>query len=190
MTDGPDSGPDVPELGAERVRLRRLALADAPGLHEAYADPGSMRFWDALPSRDIAETEARIRRSTSAEPSWYAAWAVLATRDDAFIGMVNYHARQSWNRRLAVGWILSPRFEGRGYMTEAMHALLRHCFDGLGTHRVEAEIEPDNVRSVRLAERLGFRREGLLRDRLCVADEPRSIWMYALLQPEWNAPCP
>jgi ribosomal-protein-alanine N-acetyltransferase len=180
----------VPELGAERVRLRRLALADAPGLHEAYADPGSMRFWDALPSRDIAETEARIRRSTSAGPSWYAAWAVLATRDDAFIGMVNYHARQSWNRRLAVGWILSPRFEGRGYMTEAMHALLRHCFDGLGTHRVEAEIEPDNVRSVRLAERLGFRREGLLRDRLCVAGEPRSIWMYALLQPEWNAPCP
>jgi [ribosomal protein S5]-alanine N-acetyltransferase len=190
VTDGPDSGPDVPELGAERVRLRRLNPADAPGLHEAYGDPGSMRFWDALPSRDIAETEARIRQSTSADATWYAAWAVLAKRDDAFIGMVNYHARQVWNRRLAVGWIQTPRFEGQGYMTEAMQALLRHCFDGLHTHRVEAEIEPDNLRSQRLAERLGFRREALLRDRLCVAGEPRSIWMYALLQPEWNAPCP
>ena len=72
-------------------------------------------------------------------------------------------------------------------MTEAMHALLRHCFDGLRTHRVEAEIEPDNVRSKRLAERLGFRREGLLRDRLCVAGEPRSIWMYALSSPSGSA---
>jgi ribosomal-protein-alanine N-acetyltransferase len=190
VTGAPNNAPDVPELGAERVRLRRLNLADAPGLHEAYGDPGSMRFWDALPSRDIAETEARIRQTTSADPTWYAAWAVLAKRDDAFIGMVNYHARQPWNRRLAVGWILNPRFEGHGYMTEAMRTLLRHCFDALQTHRVEAEIEPDNVRSVRLAERLGFRREALLRDRLCVAGEPRSIWMYALLQPEWNAPCP
>jgi [ribosomal protein S5]-alanine N-acetyltransferase len=190
VTDGPHSGPDVPELGAGRVRLRRLTVADAPGLYEAYGDAGSMRFWNAPPSRDVAETEDRIRRSTSVDATWYAAWAVLAKRDDAFIGMVNYHARQTWNRRLAVGWILAPRFEGQGYMAEAMHALLRHCFDGLQTHRVEAEIEPDNLRSTRLAERLGFRREGLLRDRLCVAGEPRSIWMYALLQPEWNAPCP
>jgi [ribosomal protein S5]-alanine N-acetyltransferase len=190
VTDGPDSGPDVPELGAGRVRLRRLTVADAPGLYEAYGDAGSMRFWNAPPSRDVAETEDRIRRSTSVDATWYAAWAVLAKRDDAFIGMVNYHARQTWNRRLAVGWILAPRFEGQGYMAEAMRALLRHCFDGLQTHRVEAEIEPDNLRSTRLAERLGFRREGLLRDRLCVAGEPRSIWMYALLQPEWNAPCP
>lgn len=190
MTGAPDSGPDVPELGAGRVRLRRLTVADAPGLHEAYADADSMRFLNAPPSRDIAETEARIRRSTSAEPTWYAAWAVLATQDDASIGMVNYHARQPWNRRLSVGWILSPRFEGHGYMAEAMRALLRHCFDALQTHRVEAEIEPDNVRSTHLAERLGFRREGLLRDRLYGAGEPWSIWMYALLQPEWNAPCP
>jgi [ribosomal protein S5]-alanine N-acetyltransferase len=190
VTDGPDSGPDVSELGAERVRLRPLNVADAPDLHAAYGDADSMRFWNATPSRDIAETEARIRQSTSADATWYAAWAVLAKRDDAFIGMVNYHARQAWNRRLAVGWIQTPGFEGQGHMTEAMRTLLRHCFDGLETRRVEAEIEPDNMRSVRLAERLGFRREGLLRDRLCVAGEPRSIWMYALLQPEWNAPCP
>ena len=150
MTDGPDSGPDVPELGAERVRLRRLTVADAPGLHEAYADAASMRFWDALPSRDIAETEARIRQSTSADATWYAAWAVLAKRDDAFIGMVNYHARQVWNRRLAVGWIQTPRFEGQGYMTEAMQALLRHCFDGLHTDRKSTRLNSNHLPTSRM----------------------------------------
>jgi RimJ/RimL family protein N-acetyltransferase len=72
-------------------------------------------------------------------------------------------------------------------MREAMAALLRHCFDDLDTHRVEAEIEPENAASIRLAERLGFQREGLLRDRMFVAGEPRSVFMYALLQPAWSA---
>jgi hypothetical protein len=88
---------------------------------------------------------------------------VLATQDDAFIGMVNYHAWQPWNRRLAVGWILSPRFEGHGYMTEAMRAMLRHCFEGLQTHRVEAEI--GRTTSVPLSRRTAWLSpRALLRD--------------------------
>ena len=82
--------------------------------------------------------------------------------------MINYHARQPSNRRLALGCILIPRFQGRGYTQEAVGAVLAHCFTTLNTHRIEAEIEPENVRSVRLAQRLGFQREGLLRDRLFV----------------------
>jgi len=54
-------------------------------------------------------------------------------------------------------------------------------------HRVEAEIEPENAASIRLAERLGFQREGLLRDRMFVAGEARSVLMFGLLQPEWTA---
>ena len=112
--------------------------------------------------------------SLSVDPQWHATWTVLARRDgqlpdDQFIGMVNYHARQPWNCRLALGWILIPRFQGRGYMQEAVSAVLSHCFTTLNTHRVEAEIEPENVRSARLAQRLGFQREGLLRDRLLLA---------------------
>jgi RimJ/RimL family protein N-acetyltransferase len=72
-------------------------------------------------------------------------------------------------------------------MQEAVRAVLAHCFATLNTHRIEAEIEPENVRSVRLAQGLGFQREGLLRDRLFVADRPRTIQMYSLLRSEWGA---
>ena len=181
-----DESPPVPELLTERLRLRRLSLDDVPGLHLAYGDPDAMRHWDAPPSRDVTETEARVRQSLTADTIWHAAWAVLMRDSDQFVGMVNYHARQPWNRRLAVGWILVPQFQQQGYMQEAMRSLLPHCFDTLETHRIEAEIEPDNQRSIRLAERLGFRREGLLRDRACVAGEARSICMYGLLHPEWK----
>ncbi len=178
----------VPDLETPRLRLRRLVLDDAPGLHEAYADAATMRFWDALPSGDLAETARRIRTSLDANPVWHAAWAVLRKDEGRFIGMVNYHARQAWNRRLAVGWILVPGARRRGWMTEATVALLRHCFGALEAHRIEAEIEPANGASEGLAERLGFQREGLLRDRAFVGGEPRSVGMWSLLRPEWQEP--
>ena len=182
---------EVPALDTARLWLRCLKIADAPAAHQAYGDPEAMRYWDMPPSIDLEETERRLTRSLSVDPQWHATWTVLARRDgqlpdDQFIGMVNYHARQPWNRRLALGWILIPRFQGRGYMQEAVSAVLSHCFTTLNTHRVEAEIEPENVRSARLAQRLGFQREGLLRDRLFVGNQPRTQQMYALLCSEWR----
>jgi ribosomal-protein-alanine N-acetyltransferase len=176
-------------LVTARLRIRRLAPEDAPGLHLAYGDADAMRFWDGPPSRDLAETEERIRRSAYVDPSWHAAWALLASPDEQFVGMINYHGRQDAHRRLALGWILVPRYERQGYMSEAVRAVLAYCFETLHVHRVEAEIEPSNIRSIRLVERHGFRREGLLRDRVWAGGEPRTIMMYALLRPEWNASC-
>jgi len=181
----------VPDLDTARLRLRCLMIEHAPAVHLVYGDPEAMRYWDMPPSIDLQETERRLTRSLSVDPQWHATWTVWARldgllTDDQFIGMVNYHARQPWNRRLALGWILLPRFQGRGYMQEAVGAVLGHCFTNLNTHRVEAEIEPENVRSARLAQRLGFQREGLLRDRLFVADRPRSQQMYGLLRSGWG----
>jgi [ribosomal protein S5]-alanine N-acetyltransferase len=178
--------PPVLEFETERLRLRRLTVEDAHNLHRVYGDAEAMRYWDAPPSRDVAETEQRIQRSLSFDATWQAAWAVLTGEDDMFTGMMNYHARQPWNRRLAVGWILAPQFWGRGYMKEAMQVLIAHCFEALGTHRIEAEIKPENLRSARLADRVGFQREGFLRDRAFVSGRPRSIWMYALFRPDWD----
>lgn len=176
----------VPDLHTNRLALGRLVVEDTPGVHEAYGDAETMRFWDQPASPDLAETERRIQGSVSVDPQWHATWAIRALAGGHFVGMVNYHARQPWNRRLALGWILVPRFQGLGMMREAVAAVLPHCFGTLDTHRVEAEIEPENTRSARLAERLGFQREGLLGDRLFVAGQPRSIQMYGLLRPAWK----
>lgn len=175
------------QLAAGRVSLRRLRETDAPDFHQAFGDPEAMRFWDAPATRDVAETESRIRHSLSADPDEHAAFAVLLRDGCTFIGMVNYHARNTAHRRLGVGWILVPHYAGQGYMSEAMTALLSHCFGALLTHRVEAEIAAENSRSVRLAERLGFCREGLLRDRMQVGGVTRSMAMYGLLAPDWHA---
>jgi RimJ/RimL family protein N-acetyltransferase len=174
--------PIIPVLETLRLLLRPLEASDAASLHEAFGDPETMRFWDSLPSRDLAETTDRIRQSLEASPTSHAAFAVTWRADDRMVGMANYHARHPGNRRLAVGWIVARPWRRQGIMREAMPALLGHCFDSLAAHRIEAHIEPENIPSVRLAESLGFMREGLLRDWMFVDGTPRSVYLYALLR--------
>ncbi len=167
----------------ERLKLRPLAPSDAKGLHTAYGDPDAMRFWDCAPSRDLAETKARIPRNTP----HFAMWAVLSRDTRRFLGMVNYHHRHAGHRRLAIGYILAREHWRKGLMSEALVPFLDHCFGALASHRVEALIEPGNVASRALAEKLGFSSEGLLRDHLCVEGRYRSVIMYSLLANEWRA---
>jgi [ribosomal protein S5]-alanine N-acetyltransferase len=170
-----------------RLSFRPLGTDDIAPMHAAYGDSAAMRFWNAPPSADMAETGMRVAYSITAHPDHHAAWAALRRSDGRFVAMVNYHHRETRNRRLEIGYIVLPEFWRQGYGREAVSALLGHCFGALDVHRAEALVEPGNAGSVRLVERLGFRREGLLVDRLCVAGAFRSPLMFALLAPDWRA---
>ena len=175
-------------LETPRLRLRALLESDAEALHQAYGDAETMRFWDAPASRDVAEKPPPVsvaRAASVRTSSWHAAFAVTLREDDRVVGMVNYHDRRPWTRRLAVGWILARPWWRQGLMREAVPALLRHCFNSLDAHRIEARIEPNNIASIRLAERIGFLREGLMREWMFVGGEPRSLCLYALLRTDW-----
>lgn len=186
MAQGTSPAPAYPALSTERLLLQPLQESHAEGLHPAFADPEVMHYWDLPVSRSLDETRRRVRFSMSFSPDWHRAWVVSSRGGATVMGLVNYHHRESWNARLEIGYLLGRAHQGRGYMGEAVARLLAHCFDDLGTHRIEVTIEPTNRPSIRVAERLGFQREsGLLRDRLMIGGEPRSVVMYALLKPDW-----
>ena len=181
----------APILATPRLLLRPLVAADSTGLHEAYGDGEAMRFWDLPPSRNRAETAVRIGWSLAASADWHAAWAIVRRADGRVLGLVNYHHREAWHRRLEIGYILARAHWRQGFMGEALPVFLDHCFGALATHRVEAMIEPGNIASLRLAEKLGFRREGgQLRDRLYVAGHYRSLLVYGLLATDRRAARP
>jgi len=76
--------------------------------------------------------------------------------------------------------------QGRGLMTEAIGLVLDHAFGPVALHRVEANIQPENARSIALVRRLGFRREGLSRGYLLIGGEWRDHERWAILSDEWK----
>jgi ribosomal-protein-alanine N-acetyltransferase len=112
---------------------------------------------------------------------------VVESSNVRLVGVVNLNEIVRGSFRSAyLGYYSFVPFAGRGYMSAGLAAVLRRAFGELGLHRVEANIQPDNRDSLRLAKRLGFRREGISRRYLKVAGRWRDHERWALLAEEWR----
>jgi ribosomal-protein-alanine N-acetyltransferase len=171
-----------PTLSTPRLRLRQFRAEDADAMHRCFTDAEAMRFWNHLVHTKRIETERAVRRCIDCTPSYYRFWAVADGKTDRCLGMVTYHHGHIRNKRVEIGYIIDPAHHRKGIATEAVSAMLDFCFGELGLHRVQAFTHPDNTASRKLVEKLGFRREGLLRDNLRVGDDWRDDVLYALLQ--------
>lgn len=170
-----------PILSTQRLRLRQFRAEDADAMHECFADPAAMRFWNQPVYTKRIETERSVRNFIDCTPSYYRFWAVADAGTDRCLGLVNYHDGHIRSRRASIGYMIDPARHRQGIATEAVSAMLDFCFGALGLHRLQAFIHPDNSASIALAEKLGFRREGLLRDNLRVGDLWRDDLVYGLL---------
>ena len=86
-----------------------------------------------------------------------------------------------------LGYQIARAAEGRGFMTEALHASNAFAFDSLRLHRIMANYRPENGRSARLLDRLGFVREGIARDYLFIDGAWRDHVLTALTNPRFEA---
>src|SRR5712671_752333 len=174
-----------PTFETERLRLRPFRTSDARALHALYGDVENLRYWGVDPSPDLGNTRKMLRWHIAFHPFHYALWAIEEKKSRKMIGMINYHRRDRRERRVDVGWMTLPRVQGKGYMAEAGRALLRHLFDTLKIHKVEALIRAENKPSAALAKRLGFRLEGgPIRDRWFKDGRWHSVMLYGLIEGE------
>jgi RimJ/RimL family protein N-acetyltransferase len=115
------------------------------------------------------------------------AWAVAERDNDRLIGTTTLFSLAGAHRRAEIGYSLVGSHQGRGLAAEALRTAIGHAFGDLGLERIEADVDPRNEKSWQLLERLGFRREGLLRDRWRVDGEVCDSYLYGLLRPEYVA---
>ena len=88
---------------------------------------------------------------------------------------------------MALGWVVDPDFQGRGYATEAARAVMRFAFDEICAHRVYAQVDPRKAASVALCLRPGMRLEATLIEREIFKGEWGDLAVYAVLEREWAA---
>lgn len=178
--------PAIPEFAGPRIRLRALDARDVDALFALYSDAQVMRYWSTPPWRERAQAVAHVERMRHerTEAEFYP-W-VATLDDDVLIGTCSLFAVNRAHARGEIGYALRSPWWGRGLAQEMLGLALTHAFDAIGLNRVEADIDPGNIASCRLVERLGFTREGLLRERWRVDGGVQDTALYGLLAREWR----
>ena len=175
-------------LQTARLDLRPLAPADAAGLFALKSDAVVQRYGSHTPWSDLQQAVDYIERDRrSMAEGQHAQFAIARREDGAMLGTCTLYALDAQCRRAEVGYALLPPAWGNGHANEAVTALLDWGFGVLELNRVEADIDPRNTPSARALERLGFTREGQLRERWIVGGEVGDSLIYGLLAREWKA---
>ncbi|MBR0231578.1 MAG: GNAT family N-acetyltransferase [Clostridia bacterium] len=173
-------------IETERLVLRNIAPGDVYDMYDYASRPEVTEFllWESHANIDVTRgyIESIDRRYLR---GLYGDWAVELKENGRMIGTCGYANVDSSRMHCEIGYVLSPDYRGKGYMTEAVKAILELSFLTLGFETAELRIMQGNARSAALAERVGFRLDRICRDEITVRDIPRTIMHYLLTKEEY-----
>jgi len=185
------NGFTLPRIDAKRVCLRMIVESDIDSLFEIFSDEQVMRYWSGPPLVDRQAARALFEEIALANSRGsMKKWGIATLDNDTVIGTATLFNLELSNGRAEIGYAQNRNRWGQGFMNEALQALLDYAFNHLKLRRLEADVDPRNVASIRTLERLGFQREGLLRERWHVNGEIQDAYFYGLLRREWRTPEP
>lgn len=178
----------LPTIATSRLTLRTLRATDAGAVFQIFRDPEVMRYWSCLPFENPSQAEQLIAQThLGFEQRTFFQWGIANAEDDRIIGTCTLFALDLQNLRTELGFILARSFWGQGYMQEILQALLAYAFGPLAMHRIEADVDPRNQRCLATLKKIGFQKEGLLRERWFVAGERQDSVFLGLLHADWLA---
>lgn len=177
----------LPTISSSRLLLRWISEEEVDALYAIFSNPEVMRYWStrALGDRNAASELLKEIHEGFRNRSLLK-WGIARRLDDTLVGTTTLYNLDFNNRRAEMGYALGRAHWGNGYMQEALKSLLTYAFEVLDLHRIEADVDPRNVASIRTLERLGFQREGYLRERWQVDGEIQDALFYGLLRPDWK----
>ncbi|MGW6721606.1 GNAT family N-acetyltransferase [Streptomyces sp. NPDC054995] len=182
----PAPGPEpltVPSMSAgPDFVLRPWEMSDLPLIREASLDPYIPLITTIPAPYSEAAAEAFVRRQwgRAATGAGYP-FAIVRSRDRRPVGAIGLWLRELPEGRASLGYWLTDLARGQGVARAALRTVTGWALRDLGVPRLQLYIEPWNTASARIAEDIGFRREGLLRGWQQVGDERRDMAVYALL---------
>lgn len=147
-------------LETERLLLRRINENDAEEVLALRGNPEIMKYIprplaktkeDAL--AHIAMIEEKIESNIGIN------WGITIKGSDKIIGIIGHYRIQPENHRAEIGYMSLPEYNGKGYITEAIKAVVEYGFEQMNLHSIEAVIDPDNTASEKVLQKNGFVKE-------------------------------
>ena len=170
-----------------RLVVRPVTEADLPALLAVNSDEAVTALLPYATWKSLEDGRAWLARMAGSRTAAPPRRLVIVDRTAAAaIGACLLFRFDEGSARAELGYVLGRAHWGRGLMREALSGLLDHAFTAIGLRRIEAEVDVRNAPSSHLLARLGFTREGILRQRWFTKGEARDVEMHGLLQNEWT----
>ncbi|MGB7193836.1 MAG: GNAT family N-acetyltransferase [Collimonas pratensis] len=171
-----------PDLPHELVCLRPLSRADLPAWY-AYLTMPYVLEHTSWQLRSIDELQQKFDGLESTDPASELRFAIVLRSSGELVGSIGFHSLSQPNKTAEIAYDLAPDVWGMEIAPSACAAMTDWAFDRLGAVRIQATALDSNTRTLRVLEKCGFQREGLLRNFRMVRGEPRNFWIYARLNP-------
>jgi len=181
--------PSFEHFPSRRLVIRRFASGDAEALASYRSDTEVARYQDwecPYPLSEAKKFIATLQHLAPGTPGTWFQFAVSLGSSGTLIGDAALRTTRADARQAELGFTFAAAHQGQGYATEAVRAVVQYGFEKLAMHRVFSQTDARNLRARRLLERLGFRREGELRESTWFKGAWATDLLYAQLESEWH----
>ncbi|HTK09382.1 MAG TPA: GNAT family N-acetyltransferase [Ktedonobacteraceae bacterium] len=174
---------EFPYLETRRLRLREIVEHDADAVFRIFSDPEVMHYYDIEAFTELRQAQQLIARySYRFEQRQRFRWGIALKETDELIGTGGFVLWERRQRYAELGYDLARKYWRQGLMSEAAQAMVYFGFAHMDLHRIEAQVMPENIASIQLLRKVGFREEGTLRERGFWKDAFHDLTLFSILK--------
>jgi len=176
---------NFPQLITENLILRETKLADAPAIFQIFADDEVTKYHDLETATNLEQVQFLIeRRAERFKNQQGIRWGIARKEDNVIIGSCGYGIKNSF--QASIGYELAREYWRKGFMTEALKAIIQWGFYQLDLNRIEAFVMLENIASIKLLENLDFVEEGFLREYGFWKGQFHDLKIFSLLKRDYR----
>ncbi|WP_372642288.1 GNAT family N-acetyltransferase [Ancylomarina sp.] len=175
------------EIDAERLVLRRVCREDAEAIFKYRSDAVTNQYQAWIPKTiDDAQTFiSKVAETIDEYDTWFQ-FGIINKDNGELVGDLGIHFFDTDKFQVEIGCTLAKSHRGKGLASEALKAIIKYLFEDLNKRRITCSIDPQNQASIKMVERLGFRKEAHFKQSVLIDGEWYDDVIYALLKDEWS----
>ncbi len=176
-----------PELETSRLVLRQFVRADSKDIYEIRSNRDVMEYMDMDPLKSIEGAEKLVVSVIDDFTSKKAiTWAITQKENDDLIGYVSFWRLINEHYRTEIGYALSSEYWRNGFMKEALTESIKFAFEKSGLHSIERNVNPKNLLSIKVLEKLEFKKEAYFKENFFHNGKFLDSVIYSLLEVNFN----
>lgn len=172
-----------PILETERLRLREIVHRDAQEIFNCFSNNDVTRYYGQDPLTKVEQAEQFVEFfAKNYKEKRGIRWGIELIETEELIGTIGFNAWSPKHKRAEIGYELQPQYWRKGYATEAVKKVITYGFDNLGLTRIGAVVFLENAASNELLIKLGFEKEGILRNNMYQNGVVHDTYVYSLVK--------